>query len=117
MGGRVVALPGEGRGGCVSARCLSTGGRASACAWAWPGAWAARPRSTGLLHPDSCHHSPRTVGALPQSSWNDHNWVTDRIALGSAVSERAQVEILVRVGVSHVLDCRLLPAEAAIYHG
>src|SRR5512140_2764526 len=51
------------------------------------------------------------------AGWNDHNWVTDRLALGSAVSDRSQVEVLVRDGVTHVLDCRLQGAEAELYRG
>jgi hypothetical protein len=51
------------------------------------------------------------------AGWNDHNWVTDRLALGSAVSERSQVEVLVRDGVTHVLDCRIQGADLELYRG
>src|SRR5262245_60431881 len=50
-------------------------------------------------------------------SWSSYNWITDRIALGSAVSKRGQVEVLVGEGITHVLDCQTGRPLEEIYHG
>lgn len=47
----------------------------------------------------------------------DYQWVTDRIAVGSAVSSPSHVRALVADGISHVLDCRLAPDSQALYLG
>ncbi|HEU4406884.1 MAG TPA: dual specificity protein phosphatase [Polyangiaceae bacterium] len=43
---------------------------------------------------------------IPKPS-HDHQWVTDRIALGSAVTRGEQVRVLLDEHVTHVLDLRL----------
>jgi protein-tyrosine phosphatase len=48
---------------------------------------------------------------------HDYQWVTDRIALGSAVSGPLQVRSLLLDGVSHVLDLRLTPSSESLYAG
>ena len=48
---------------------------------------------------------------------HDYQWVTDRIALGSAVADRDQVGALVGDGVTHVLDCRVTPPDDRLYWG
>lgn len=47
----------------------------------------------------------------------DYQWVTGRIALGSAVSEPEHVQALVSDGITHVLDCRVGPSGEALYAG
>ena len=49
----------------------------------------------------------------------DYQWVTDRIAVGSAVSDPAAVRALIGDGVTHVLDCRVesAPVAAPLYTG
>lgn len=48
---------------------------------------------------------------------HDHQWVTQRIALGSAVVTRDHVQALVADGITHVLDCRLGEGGEALYEG
>jgi protein-tyrosine phosphatase len=48
---------------------------------------------------------------------HDHQWVTDRIALGVAVVTREHVYALVADGITHVLDCRLPEGGEALYEG
>ncbi len=48
---------------------------------------------------------------------HDHQWVTKRIALGSAVVTRGQVQALIADGITHVLDCRLAEGGGALYEG
>lgn len=58
------------------------------------------------------------MSGVPRSiSLHDYQWVTDRIALGSAVSGPDQVWAMVRDGISHVLDCRVGPHAGALYAG
>jgi len=46
---------------------------------------------------------------------HDHQWVTERIALGSAVVTREHVDALVADGITHVLDCRLGEGGEVLY--
>ena len=48
---------------------------------------------------------------------HDHQWVTARIALGSAVVTRDHVQAIVSDGITHVLDCRLAEGGQALYEG
>lgn len=48
---------------------------------------------------------------------HDHHWVTERIALGSAVVTQEHVQALIADGVTHVLDCRLAEGGEALYQG
>lgn len=52
-------------------------------------------------------------------SAHDHHWVTDRLALGSAVTRGEQVRVLLRERITHVLDCRLFIStpEKVLYEG
>jgi hypothetical protein len=52
-------------------------------------------------------------------SAHDHHWVTDRLALGSAVTQGEQVRVLLRERITHVLDCRLFISspEKVLYEG
>lgn len=43
----------------------------------------------------------------------DYQWVTERIALGSAVTGPLHVRELVSDGITHVLDCRMEGKEAS----
>jgi hypothetical protein len=47
----------------------------------------------------------------------DYQWVTPRIALGSAVSEPEHVRVLVSDGITHVLDCRMGAFGDSMYSG
>jgi protein-tyrosine phosphatase len=48
---------------------------------------------------------------------HDHHWVTQRIALGSAVVTREHVQALIADGITHVLDCRLAEGGELLYEG
>jgi hypothetical protein len=48
---------------------------------------------------------------------HDHHWVTERIAVGSAVVTAEHVKALVADGVTHVLDCRLAEGGEVLYGG
>lgn len=48
---------------------------------------------------------------------HDHQWVTQRIALGSAVVTREHVQELIADGITHVLDCRLAEGGELLYEG
>lgn len=48
---------------------------------------------------------------------HDHHWVTERIALGSAVVSREHVRALIGEGITHVLDCRLAEGGHILYEG
>lgn len=50
-------------------------------------------------------------------SIHDHQWVTDRIALGSAVTGPLHVQALLVDGVTHVLDCRAGHSSPGLYTG
>lgn len=52
-------------------------------------------------------------------SAHDHHWVTDRLALGSAVTRGEQVRVLLGEHITHVLDCRLFISspEQVLYEG
>jgi len=47
----------------------------------------------------------------------DYQWVNERLAVGSAVTEAAQVDALVSDGITHVIDCRMGKAAAELYQG
>jgi hypothetical protein len=47
----------------------------------------------------------------------DYQWVTDALAVGSAVSQADQVAALVSDGITHVLDCRVGQPEKGLYVG
>jgi hypothetical protein len=51
------------------------------------------------------------------SAMHDHQWVTDRIAVGSAVATPDHVRAVVADGITHVLDCRLREGGGALYEG
>ncbi len=61
---------------------------------------------------------PPAEAAIPSSlsavDFRPYQWVTDQIALGSAISEE-HIDALVRDGITHVLDCRLSPESKALY--
>jgi hypothetical protein len=48
---------------------------------------------------------------------HDHQWVTDRIAVGSAVATPEHVRAVVMDGITHVLDCRLRQGGEFLYQG
>lgn len=48
---------------------------------------------------------------------HDHQWVTPRIALGSAVATPDHVHAVLQAGITHVLDCRLREDGATLYVG
>jgi len=48
---------------------------------------------------------------------HDHQWVTDRIAVGSAVATPDHVRAIVAAGITHVLDCRLRLGGEALFEG
>ena len=48
---------------------------------------------------------------------HDHQWVTERIALGSAVVTHEHVQLLIADGITHVLDCRLAEGGELLYVG
>lgn len=54
--------------------------------------------------------------ARPQHP-HDYQWVTDRIALGSAVTGTLQVHTMLSEGITHVLDCRVEGASDSLYSG
>jgi dual specificity phosphatase 3 len=54
------------------------------------------------------------LSARPALRFRPYQWVTDHIALGSAISEE-DIKTLVRDGITHVLDCRLGPGSKALY--
>jgi len=47
----------------------------------------------------------------------DYQWVTERIAVGSAITTRDEVDAIVSDGVTHVIDCRLTTHDRDIYTG
>jgi protein-tyrosine phosphatase len=49
--------------------------------------------------------------------WHDHHWVTERLALGSAVTERKHVRAIRRDGITHVLDCAHLSQSEPLFAG
>lgn len=48
---------------------------------------------------------------------HDHQWVTDRLAVGSAVVTPEHVRAVVEGGITHVIDCRLEAEGAQLYAG
>lgn len=48
-------------------------------------------------------------------STHDHQWVTERIALGSAVTRFSHVRCLAAENVTHVLDCRVTNPHPELY--
>jgi Dual specificity phosphatase, catalytic domain len=48
---------------------------------------------------------------------HDHSWVTERIAVGSAVVTADHVKALIADGITHVLDCRLAEGGGVLYEG
>ncbi len=58
-----------------------------------------------------------TRSSLSRDYSRDYQWVTDRLALGSAISELEHVQALVIDGITHVLDCRLGSPGHALYFG
>lgn len=53
-------------------------------------------------------------GAPPR---HDHQWVTERLAVGSAVVTPEHVRAVVEDGITHVIDCRLEEEGAHLYAG
>lgn len=49
------------------------------------------------------------------SARHDHQWVTPRIAVGSAVASPEHVSAVVSAGITHVLDCRLRDDGAMLF--
>jgi hypothetical protein len=47
---------------------------------------------------------------------HDHQWVSERLALGSAITQSVHVEHLRQERVTHVLDCRLNNPHPALWH-
>lgn len=74
------------------------------------------PRVQAL--PSVAAPQPPAEAAKPSSrsavDFRPYQWVTDQIALGSAISEE-HIDALVRDGITHVLDCRLSPESKALY--
>lgn len=48
---------------------------------------------------------------------HDYQWVTERIALGSAVTGPLQVRVMIGDGITHVLDCRVEASSERLYAG
>jgi len=48
---------------------------------------------------------------------HDHQWVTARIAVGSAVASPEHVRAVVEAGITHVLDCRLRDDGFLLFEG
>jgi protein tyrosine phosphatase (PTP) superfamily phosphohydrolase (DUF442 family) len=48
---------------------------------------------------------------------HDHQWVTDRLAVGSAVVKPEHMLALAAGGITHVIDCRLETEGAELYAG
>jgi hypothetical protein len=48
---------------------------------------------------------------------HDHQWVTERIAVGSAVSTPIHVRAVVEDGITHVIDCRMKPEGEELFRG
>jgi len=46
---------------------------------------------------------------------HDHQWVTERVALGSAVTRVEHVRCLAEENITHVLDCRMSNPHPEIY--
>ncbi|APR75863.1 Hypothetical protein A7982_01210 [Minicystis rosea] len=67
--------------------------------------------------PNADSRPPAEVAERRASSgfrFRPYQWVTEHIALGSAVSEE-DIDVLVRDGITHVIDCRLGPGSKALY--
>jgi protein-tyrosine phosphatase len=66
----------------------------------------ALPRAQGLI---TAH---KVLVIMNQSSGgkirHDHQWVTERIALGSTISQPEHVKAILHDGITHVLDCTKL---------
>jgi len=48
---------------------------------------------------------------------HDHQWVTERIALGSAVSTPEHARAVIEDGITHVIDCRMKPEGEELFRG
>lgn len=55
------------------------------------------------------------VKLSPLHSTHDHQWVTERIALGSAVTRVEHIRCLVTENITHVLDCRMSNPHPELY--
>ncbi len=51
----------------------------------------------------------------PLPSTHDHQWVSERIALGSAVTRVEHIRCLVAENITHVLDCRMANPHPELY--